>query len=403
MRCVRFALPGVILAFAAFIAAGSNQGQAPASSIQLYMPNGGMPSRAIRLTLVTDRGETDTVFTDSKGVFLMRTPTASSINYTVTIDTDRQTFDTTVSSFRLDRNSPARIPIFLRPLSGEKRVVGASAVLDAANFEGNIPAKAKAAYKRGMDSINSGKLEDAIPELQQAISIYPEYVRARNDLGVTFMKLRRLDEAAAAFRKAIEYDKRFFHSRMNLGIVLNKQGKYKEALEILEPLYGENRGMLELRLAYGQALGGAGEYAEAEKLYRATLESKNVPDTTQANLHFRLGVLLNREGRFNDAVGELEKAIALDPDGANSHVQLGAALMQLHKPEQAEHELLRGYELAGERVGIAQLLLGQIYYAQQKFGEAQRAFEQYLHDMPSAPNADQITHLVTELKAKSRK
>jgi len=149
-------------------------------------------------------------------------------------------------------------------------------------------------------------------------------------------------------------------------------------------------------------LGGAGEYSDAEKIYRATLTSKNIPETTQANLHFRLGVLFNREGKFKDAAAELEKAIALDPDGANSHVQLGAALMQLEQPDRAERELLRAYQLAGSKVGIAQLLLGQIYYAEKKFAAAQRAFEQYLTDVPSAPNSPQITQLIAELKTKPK-
>ena len=402
MRRTCLGVQSLVLCIVCFAALESVLAQAPPSSIQLFMPNGSAPTHAIRLTLVTDRGQTDTAFTDSKGVYLMRTPTSQSIYYTVTIETDRQTFDTTTTTFRLDRNSPARIPVFLKALPAEKRPAKADAVLDVATYEANVPAKARAAYKRAMDSINEGQLENAIPELQQAISIYPQYVRAINDLGVTFMKLRRFDEAEIAFRKAIDIDKRFFHPRMNLGIVLNKEGKYKEALEILEPLYGENRGMLELRLAYGQALGGAGEYSDAEKIYRATLTSKNIPTTTQANLYFRLGVRLNRQGKFADAAAELEKAIALDPDGANSHVQLGAALMQLEQPDRAERELLRAYQLAGSKVGIAQLLLGQIYYAEKKFAAAQRAFEQYLTDVPSAPNSPQITQLIAELKTKPK-
>jgi len=398
MRRIRFGLQGLILVVVCLASVNGALAQAPPSSIQLFMPNGSSPTRAVRIFIVTDRGQTDTVFTDSKGVYMMRTPTTQSLYYTITIETDRQTFDTTTTTFKLDRNSPARIVVFLKSLPAIKRPAKEDSILDITTYEANIPSKARAAYKRALDSINNDHLESAISDLQQAINLYPTYVAALNDLGVTYMKLRRFEESEAAFRKAIEIDKRFFHPRMNLGIVLNKQGKYKEALEILQPLYGENHGMLELRLAYGQALGGAGEFSEAEKIYRSTLSSKNIPPSTQANLHFRLGVLLNRQGRLADATTELENAIALDPDGANSHVQLGAALMQLQQADRAERELLRGYELAGSKVGIAQLLLGQIYYAEKRFGAAQRAFEQYLADVPSAPNASQISQLIARLK-----
>ncbi len=374
MRRNPFGLQGLILVVVCLICVRAALAQAPPSSIQLFMPNGSAPQRAIHFMIVTDRGQTDNAYTDSNGVYLMRTPTTMTIFYTVTIEGDRETFDTTTTTFKLDRNSPARIVVFLKALPAIKRPAKEDAILDIATYESNIPSKARAAYKRALDSINDNHLESAISDLQQAINLYPTYVAALNDLGVTYMKLRRFEESEAAFRKAI----------------------------ILEALYAENHGMLELRLAYGQALGGAGEFSEAEKIYRSTLSSKNIPPSTQANLHFRLGVLLNRQGRFADASSELEKAIAIDPDGANSHVQLGAALMQLQQADRAERELLRGYELAGSKVGIAQLLLGQIYYAEGKFAAAQKAFEQYLSDVPAAPNAPQISQLIAQLKTASK-
>ena len=399
MRRIGFGLTGLILAILYLVLSGSVLAQAPPSSVQIFMPNGGMPSGALMMSMVTDEGRTDIVFTDSKGMFAIRTPTSGSVTYTVTINGDGKTFATTTTRFRLERNIPGRTTIFLKPITAEKPPV--NGVLDVTNFEGNIPSKARAAYQRAMEFIGKGQLENAIGSLQQAISLYPEYVRARNDLGVVFMKLNRLDEAAATFRQASDINKRFFHPRLNLGIVLTKQGKYKEALDILEPLYEENHGMLEVRLAYARALEEAGQLSGAEKLYRSTLESKNLTPATQADMHFCLGVILNRQRRFADAVTELQKAIALD-DAANSHLQLGAALMLLQQPAAAERELLRAYELGGQSAGAAQLLLGNVYYVQQRFGDAQRALEQYLKDVPSAPDAPQVAKLIADLKTKAK-
>jgi len=400
MRRICFGLRGLALAIVCLVASGSALGQAP-SAIQIFMPNGGMPSRAIPLVLVRDDGYRDLVYTDSSGKFRIATPKTQTLHYTVTIEGDRQTFATTIATFTLDRSSPNQVNVFLNPLSSEKRP--ANPVLDLADLEGNIPSRARAAYKRAMESIGNDQFESAITSLQEAIKLYPQYIRALNDLGVTFLKLDRLDEAAASFRKAIDINKRFFHPRMNLGIVLRKQGKFREALEILEPLYNENRGMLEVRLAYGKALEGAGQLTGAEKLYRATLSSKNLETAARANLQLRLGVVLNRQGRFSDAVTELEKAVELNHDSADAHFELGSALMRLEQLDRAEHELLRAYELAGNSAGGAQLLLGNIYYTERRFGDAQRALEQYLKDVPSAPNAAQITQLIADLKVTSKK
>lgn len=397
MRRVGFGLRGLVLAIFCLVPLGSALAQIP-SSVQVFLPNGGLPSAAIMMTLVADDGRTDTVFTDSKGVFSIRTP-AKSVYYTATIKGDGQTYETTITRFRLS-NSPERTVIFLKPIAAAAKPI-VNGVLDVANIESNVPSKARAAYQRAMDFIGRGQLESAVGSLQEAISLFPEYIRARNDLGVVYMKLNRLDEAAATFRQASEINKRFFHPRLNLGMVLTQQRKYKEALDILEPLYEENHGMLEVRLAYARALEGAGQLADAEKIYRSTLDSKNLPPATQADMHFCLGVILNRERRFGDAVTELQKAIAID-DAANSHMQLGAALMLLQQPAAAEHELLRAYELGGQSAGAAQLLLGNIYYGQQKFGDAQRALEQYLKDVPSAPNAPQVARVIADLKTRSK-
>jgi Flp pilus assembly protein TadD len=399
MRRVRFGLRGLVLAIFCLVPLVSALAQAPPSSVQLFMPNGGVPGRALMMTVVSDDGRTDLVFTDSKGIYSMRTPTTGAVNYTVTIKGDDQTFETTSTRFRIERNSPGRFFVFLKAFAAAKLPV--NGVVDAGTLESNVPSKAHAAYQRALEFIGKRQFESAIGSLQEAISLYPEYVRARNDLGVVFMKLNRLDEAAATFRQASEINKRFFHPRLNLGIVLTQQRKYKEALDILEPLYEENHGMLEVRLAYARALEGAGQLSDAEKIYRSTLESKTLPPATQADMHFCLGVVLNRQRKFGNAVTELQKAIAIN-DAANSHLQLGAALMLLEQPNAAEHELLRAYELGGQSAGAAQLLLGNIYYAQQRFSDAQRALEQYLKDVPAAANAPQITRVIADLKTRSK-
>ncbi len=399
MRSVRFGLRGLVLAIFCLVPLGSALAQAPPSSVQIFMPNGGMPSRALLMNIVSDDGRTDVVFTDSKGIYSMRTPTAGAVNYTVTIRGDDQTFETSTLRFRIERNSPGRFFVFLKPIASAKLPV--NGVVDATTLESNVPSRAHAAYQRAMESIGKGQLEIAISSLHEAIRIYPEYVRARNDLGVVFMKLGRLDEAAATFRQTSEINKRFFHPRLNLGIVLSQQHKYKEAVDILGPLFEENHGMLEVRLAYARALEGAGQLSNAEKIYRSTLESRNLPPATQADMHFCMGVILNRQRKFGEAVTELQKAISIN-DAANSHLQLGAALMLLQQPSAAEHELLRAYELGGQSAGAAQLLLGNIYYAQQRFSDAQHALEQYLRDVPSAPNAPQVTKLIADLKTRSK-
>ena len=397
MKYMHPALRGFSLAAAFALCSGLAFAQGSlTSSVQVFLPSGAPPPGVVRLNLVREDGYMDTVFTDAKGRFELPNPTQASVNYTVTVQGDRQGYDTTSANLTIYRNQPVYLTIFLKPLTSARTPV--SEVLDVTNLERNVPQKAQNAYKKAMASVSSKKFDNAVGEFQEAITIYPQYARAHNDLGVLLMKLDRLDEAADSFRKAADISKRFFYPRMNLGLVLNRQEKFKEAVEILGPLYEENHGTMEVRLAYANALSGAGEILEAEKIYRPLLKLKDLPPATEATVRFKLGFGLNRQGKFTEAVSEFEKAIALSPHIANAHMHLGGALMQLQQGERAERELLRAYELGRESAAGAQLLLGHLYYSQKKFADARKAFEQYLKDLPTAPNAPQITQMITSLK-----
>ena len=368
------------------------------SSIQLFMPNGGgTPNRNIRMTLTSDTGFVDIVVTDSKGKYLLRTPRGVSTFYTVTIESDRQTYATTTSRIRFDAGNPIEIAIFLNPYVPPTS--GKTGVIDVAEFEANIPSSARAAYKRGMAFISEGNLEQAINSLEEAVSDYPQYVRALNDLGVTLMKVDRLDEAADRLHSAVDIGKRLFHPRMNLGIVLNRQHKYSEAIDVLDPLYHEYHTVVEVNLAYAEALDGDKKFGDAENVYRAVMAAHKIDEKIYNLVEFKLGVLLNRAGRFREAAAELENVVSRDATIVNAHLQLGGALMQLQRLDRAESELLRAYELGGAAAGAAQLLLGHVYYQQRRLKDAERAFEQYLTDVPSAPNATQVRTLIAALRS----
>ena len=107
MSRIGFRLRTLGLAIVCLVPSGSAFAQAP-SSIQVFMPNGGIPSHAVRLPLVRDDGYQNIVFTDSSGIFLIATPRTQTVHYTVTIPSDGQTYATTVASFTQDRSSPNR-------------------------------------------------------------------------------------------------------------------------------------------------------------------------------------------------------------------------------------------------------------------------------------------------------
>lgn len=379
---------------------GSALAQGP-PTLQIFMPNGDRPARELRLQLTRDDGRIETVYTDSKGKFQFTGDLNGIHDYQIRIEGDGRTFDTTTTSLRLLRGQVSYVPVFLNPHKGPP--LPPNEVVDASGVDNDVPPDARAAYDRAMKAVGGGRAEDALDELKRALSIYPKYARALNDLGVLYLKLDRLDEAAETLARAAKINRRFYFPRLNLGVVLGRQGKYAEAVEVLGKLHGESPSFPGLISTYADALVGAGQAARAKKLLGDALAGNELERAAQVEARYKLGVILTREEDYAAAVAELEKAVKLDPDAANVHLLLGGALMQLKRPADAERELLRAYELGGASVGNAQLLLGQLYLSQQKLNDARRALEQYLKDVPAAPNAAQVRETVEKIKAALKK
>ena len=379
----------------ALCAWGAARAQAP-PAIQIFMPDGGRPSRELRLQLTRDDGRVETVFSDSKGKFQFTGDLNGVHDYEVRIEGDGRTFGTTTARLRFLRGQVNYIPIFLNAHKGPP--LPPNEVVDASGFDADVPPEARAAYDRAMKAVGDGRAEEAMAELKKAIAAHPKYARALNDLGVLYLKLDRLDEAAETLARAAKVNRRFYLPRLNLGVVLNRQGKYAEAAEVLGRLHGESPSLPGLSLTYADALVGAGQPAKAKQVLNGALAAADLDRAARVEAHYKLGVILSREEDYAAAAAGLEEAVKLDPAAANVHLLLGGAYMQLRRPAEAERELLRAYELAGSGAGNAQLLLGQLYLSQQRLEPALRAYEQYLRDVPAAPNAEKVREVVEKIR-----
>ena len=371
--------------------------QAP-PAIQIFMPGGTLPPRPIRFTLTRDDGRIEVLFTDTKGKFQVTGDLIRDADYIVTVETDGATYDTTVATFRIVRGTPVYTTVFLRPFTVKLKT--APGVIDVRALEAHKDAVA--AYEAGMKALADGQTETAITQLKRALKLSPHYLRALNDLGVLYLQLNRLPEAAGLFAQAVKVDENFNIARLNLGVVFHRQGKDKEAVQMLALLYEKDRSMKGLALSYADALLGVAELAKAEQVLRGAVNESINDNSVQVDLHFKLGVILNRQDRFDEAAVELKKAVTINDSAANAQLLLGATLLQLNRLDEAEKSLLRAYDVAGAGAGNAQMFLGQLYLMQQKPAPALKAFEQYLKDVPGAANAVQIKAVIEKLKAASK-
>ncbi|HXI89727.1 MAG TPA: tetratricopeptide repeat protein [Blastocatellia bacterium] len=387
-------LPATLfLSLAVFVLAGAQA----SPSIQFFMPDGSLPNRELRFTLVTDAGRIETYFTDSKGKFLLTRSLGfkSDAEYRVTIIGDGTSFDTTTQTFK-EYSAVFYVTVYLNPL--RSKPVPPAKVVDLAEFDVKVPEEAKQVYAEAMRAFKEGQRDEAIRGLEHALTIYPDYFRALNDLGVIYMKMNRLDDAARVFERATKIAPRAYHPRLNLGVILTRRGKYKEAVALLDALYRENQSISEVRVALADALIALNRLDEAEPHLRTALLDSNLGRGAAGDAHYRLGLLLNKKEKYEAAAVELSQAAEAIPDSARTHLQLGGALLQLRRLADAERELTTAYRLGGPQLGGAQLMLGQIYFMEKKYVNALTSFEQYLTDVPQAPNAVEVRGVIERLR-----
>ncbi|MFY9553824.1 MAG: tetratricopeptide repeat protein [Blastocatellia bacterium] len=373
--------------------------QAP-PSIQFFMPDGSLPDRQLRFTLTTDNGSVvDIFFTDTKGRFLVTRSVGlrPENGFTITVESDGLTFGTTMYQHRTHGVPTVYyIAVFLKRL--ESAPTTPPGTIAVSELDVRVPKEARDAYDAAMRCLRSGQADEAVNQFRRALKIYPKYFRALNDLGALLMKMSRLDEAAETLERAAVIAPHVYHPRLSLAIIRTRQSKYKQAIELLEQLHKENPKLNDVRVALADALMAVGRLDNAEPHLRTVLSDTKLDLEAEGDAHYKLGLLLNRKEQFQEAVQHLTAAAKILPNSARTHLQLGGALLQLERRSEAEEELLAAYQLGGREMGAAQFLLGQVYFLSKKYESAMRAFEQYLADVPRAPNIPEVRALIDKIK-----
>jgi tetratricopeptide (TPR) repeat protein len=140
-----------------------------------------------------------------------------------------------------------------------------SRVVSVAELRQAVPGAARKEYERGLKSVMKGDVPSAALSFERAVSMYPEYLAARNDLGAQFLKLKRLDEAERCFQTVIANDPKNFNAKFNLGLVRIERKVYVDAISQLNQAIVIDSSRAVARLWLGVAHLERGDLEAAEK------------------------------------------------------------------------------------------------------------------------------------------
>lgn len=297
----------------------SGRGQSTADSStggvirgRVVLPNGGFLSEGIRITLQTIRGVDSSVYTDNTGRFEF-TRLAQG-KYQVVAEADKERFEVGTETVEIvgGRNPTSVVTIVLK----EKVQPGRpkAAAISATELDTNVPSKARKEFERASALSREGKDEEAIEHLRKAISLYPQYLMAHNDLGAELLDLGRLDAAEEELRIAVRIDPAAFNPTLNLGIVLVKKQQFLPARDTLAKAISLQAQSPAAHLYSGLALVGTSELARAEKAFQAAYE---LGGSEYAVALFHLGQLYMNRGDRQLARQHFQRYVQEAPNASN--------------------------------------------------------------------------------------
>ncbi len=159
------------------------------------------------------------------------------------------------------------------------------------------PGHAEALHVLGLAALQTGRAEDAVEFIGQAIVADDSDPSCHNNLAVALNRLGRGAEAEAASRRAVELKADYADGHVNLGLSLENQGRMEDA----------------------------------EAAFRRAIEAS----PGHVNAHNNLGNVLRRRGDLDAAIGAYHKAVTLQPQFAMAQSNLGAALREAGRLKEA--------------------------------------------------------------------
>ena len=298
---------------------------------RVLLPSGQTADANIKIVLSDLERPLTTFYTNKHAEF--RLPNLSEGLYYVQAIGDATRYEPVIATVRLARSQNYQLTLTLRLKETVTRQPD-SRLVSAADATQNVPPAARKVYDQGVKAVGKGKVYQAIELFQQALSLYPDYVAARNDLGAQYLKLKQFEQALAQFQLALEQNPKYFNARFNVALVRMEQKNYVEALAQLRQALALDSSQPAAHLWLGIALLDLGDLAGAE---RALSKALIMGGPGFAAAHFYLSKLYLKRGDAAAALPALKAYLSEAPVGEHAEeAKLILKQLETGKPPNAK-------------------------------------------------------------------
>jgi tetratricopeptide (TPR) repeat protein len=230
---------------------------------------------------------------------------------------------------------------------------------------------------------------DTTALFERAIAVTEGNFVAHNVLANELLEGGRLEEARHHFSEALRLKPRWADAEIGLGNVLLEQGEIAAAIERYESALRLDRHSARALEKLGRAWLEAGEPIKAARHIRRALRLEHWDAApfhhVLPRLHGLLARALAESGHWSESIEHYRKAIGLRPGFAEAHANLGFALMQVERPEDARRNLERALSLGLETAQV-HVALGMLALERRDAEPAVRHLREGLRLRPDQPS-----------------
>jgi Flp pilus assembly protein TadD len=182
------------------------------------------------------------------------------------------------------------------------------------------PTTANQYFQQGSQALTRKRPAQAVSDFRKAVQLNPQLGAAWRGLGVALGKQNQWSEAAKAQRKATELLSEYAPGWVLRGWAEHRSGNHRAGAMYLEKAVLLDKNNLEAHNALGVV------YLFLEDPKRAEVSTRKVLDLDPKNgtAYFNLGLSLDRQGRYQEAVASQEQAHRFEP--RNPHPLLAQAI-----------------------------------------------------------------------------
>src|SRR5262245_50159071 len=181
------------------------------------------------------------------------------------------------------------------------------------------------------------EIDPAIAAFHRALTLAPQNAHLHFHLGLLYERKEDAAKALDEYRKGLALDPADTTGNENYALLLMKTGKHKEAIDTLLRLKKETASSVPVRLALIECFFRERMLLEGETETQELLASRMASSQDQ----IKLASLLVGSKQFELAERVLKSALASEPDLRDAHGVLGLLYQKQGRYEQAEKELSR--------------------------------------------------------------